>query len=72
MANNRTPLTGRPLEQPEPAPLRADALFDSDQPCIEHHAPFTGRVPCTGVLRCSLCRTEWDPGTGALLRVRQS
>lgn len=67
MASNRTPLTGRPLEQPVPAPLRVLAVFDRDQPCTEHHAPFTGRVPCTGALRCTLCLTSWDPDTGQLL-----
>jgi hypothetical protein len=68
MANNRTPLTGQPLEQPDPAPLRKFALYYRDEPCTEHHAPFTGSIPCTGVLQCSLCGSQWDPDTGKLLR----
>lgn len=67
--SNTTPLTGQPLRQPVPAPLRIGAVFDRDQPCTEHHAPYTGTIPCTGVLRCSLCGTEWDPETGELLRL---
>jgi hypothetical protein len=66
---NTTPLTGQPLEQPVPAPLRILAVFDKDQPCTEHHAPYTGTIPCTGDLRCSLCGTEWHPETGRLLRL---
>ena len=72
MSGNRTPLTGLPLEQPDPAPLRIRALFDADQPCTEHHAPYSGKIPCTGVLRCSLCETEWDPETGRLLPPRRT
>jgi hypothetical protein len=72
MSSNRTPLTGQPLEQPDPPPLRVLAVFDADQPCTEHHAPFTGRMPCTGVLRCSMCLTEWDPDTGRLLPPRRT
>lgn len=68
MSTNRTPLTGQPLEQPDPAPLRVNAIWDRDKPCTEHHAPYAGRIPCTGVLRCSLCLTEWDPVTGALIK----
>jgi hypothetical protein len=64
---NRTPLTGVPLEQPEPPPLRKFALYGRDHPCVEHHAHYTGTVPCTGVLRCTFCGTEWDPETGVLL-----
>ena len=67
MANNLTPLTGQPLEQPDPPPLRVWAAFDRDKPCTEHHAPYTGRIPCTGVLKCTLCFTEWNPLTGKLI-----
>lgn len=72
MNSNRTPLTGQPLEQPSPPPLRRFAMFDADQPCTGHHAPFTGRIPCTGVLWCSLCGTRWDPDTGRLLPPRRT
>jgi hypothetical protein len=68
MANNQTPLTGQPLEQPSPAPLRKWAMYYRDQPCTEHHAPFTGSLPCTGALQCTLCGTRWDPDTGKLIR----
>lgn len=62
--SNRTPLTGRLLQQPDPAPLRRFALYDSGQPCLDHHAPYTGSVSCTGVLQCTLCGTRWNPETG--------
>jgi len=54
------PLTGVQLEQPDPAPLRRFAIFDSDQSCVEHDPAYSGAVPCTGDLRCRLCGTAWD------------
>ena len=59
MSGNRTPF-GVPLELPTTAPLRVNAMFDRDQPCLDHQVAYTGAVPCTGVLRCSLCLTMWD------------
>lgn len=56
---NRTPF-GKPLELPEHPPLRVNAVFDSDAPCLDHSVAYTGSVPCTGVLRCSLCLSCWD------------
>jgi hypothetical protein len=35
-------------------------MFDSDKPCLDHQVAYTGSVPCTGVLRCSLCLSCWD------------
>lgn len=29
---------------------------------------YNGRVPCTGMLRCALCGTQWDPDTGRAYR----
>ncbi len=54
------PLTGIVLRQPDPAPLRTLAVFDRDQPCIDHAVAYTGSVPCTGALRCYICLTTWD------------
>jgi hypothetical protein len=59
MHSNRTPL-GKPLELPADAPLRVNAVFDSGAPCLDHQVAYTGSVPCTGVLRCSLCLCRWD------------
>jgi hypothetical protein len=67
VSGNRTPLTGRPLEQPDPAPLRVNAVWNSGQPCTEHQVAYSGGVPCTGALRCTLCLCLWEPGTGAFL-----
>ena len=53
-------MTGAPLEQPEPAPLRVFAAFDRDKPCTEHSTGYSGTVPCTGDYRCRLCGTVWD------------
>ena len=68
MANNMTPLTGLPLEQPSPSPKRIYALFDREGPCVNHHAPFRGAIPCTGVLQCTVCASQWEPDTGNLIR----
>lgn len=70
--SNRTPLTGLPLEQPDPAPRRIHVTWEMDYPCITHFAPYTGTIPCTGVLRCVYCGTEWDPDTGKLLPPRRT
>lgn len=66
MTCNRTPF-GIPLEMPSPSPLRVNAVFDSDMPCLEHQVAYTGNVPCTGVLQCSLCLSEWEPDDGRYL-----
>jgi hypothetical protein len=68
VSGNRTPLGGHPLEQPDPAPLRVFALYDADKPCTEHSVAYTGRIPCTGAVRCYICGTEWEPTTGRLLK----
>lgn len=31
------------------------------QACDHVHRPFTGRIPMTGVRRCSMCGLEFDP-----------
>jgi hypothetical protein len=68
---NRTPLTGVPLEQPDPDPLCVNALLPAhrNEPCVTHAVHFKGRMPCTGPLVCSMCGTEWNPDTGRLLAV---
>ena len=53
-------LTGAPLQQPDPAPLRVFAVFDKNDPCVQHSTGYEGEVPCTGDYRCSLCGTVWD------------
>jgi hypothetical protein len=60
MSGNRHGLTGAPLEQPSPPPLRTFAVFDKTHPCVEHLTGYEGAVPCTGDYRCSLCGTVWD------------
>ena len=60
MGNNRHPMTGAALQQPDPAPLRVWALADRDKPCTEHIAAYTGAIPCTGAYRCQACGTTWD------------
>jgi hypothetical protein len=67
VSGNRTPLGGLPLAQPDPAPLRVNAVFDPAGPCLEHQVAYTGQVPCTGLLRCALCLCTWNPATGAFL-----
>lgn len=57
---NRHGMTGAPLQQPDPEPLRRFAAFDSDQPCREHSTAYSGSMPCTGDYRCYLCGTVWD------------
>lgn len=59
MSGNRTPF-GKPLELPDVPPLRVNAMYDPDKPCLDHEVAYTGSVPCTGVLRCSLCLHRWD------------
>lgn len=57
---NAHPLTGKPLEQPDPPLRRAFAVFDADDPCTEHSGSYTGKIPCTGDYRCNLCGARWD------------
>jgi hypothetical protein len=45
VSGNRTPLGGLPLAQPDPAPLRVNAVFDPAGPCLEHQVAYTGQVP---------------------------
>jgi hypothetical protein len=59
MSGNRTPF-GRPIELPDITPLRVNAIFDSESPCLDHQLAYTGSIPCTGVLQCSLCLSRWD------------
>lgn len=72
MSNNRTPLTGQPLEQPDPAPHQIFVAWQNNEPCTKHSTAYTGTIPCTGVLRCAFCGTEWDPDTGKLLPPRRT
>jgi len=57
--NNRTPF-GKPLQMPQPPPLRAYAMYDAGDPCLDHSVAYTGSIPCTGVLRCHLCGCCWN------------
>ena len=66
MSNNRTPF-GTPLEMPVNPPLRVNVVFNSAEPCLDHATAYTGSIPCTGVLRCSLCGCRWDPDNGKYL-----
>lgn len=59
MSINKTPF-GVQLEMPTETLLRIHAVFDSDQPCLEHQVAYSGSVPCTGALVCYLCGGRWD------------
>jgi len=65
----RVPVTGAVMDAPYPVPRRVFALWDADQPCEHQAIAYTGTVPCTGAIRCSLCGTEWDPASGQVVFV---
>jgi hypothetical protein len=54
----KSPL-GVPLETPH------DGLDGCPNEC--EYTPYTGSIPCTGVLRCPYCGNEWCPKTGRYL-----
>lgn len=61
---NKHGMTGAPLQQPDPPPMRVNAVFDRDQPCTEHSTGYLGSRPCTGGYGCRICDTQWnDDGT---------
>lgn len=70
MANTHG-MTGAPLQQPDPSPLRIHAVFDRDQPCEVHSTGYTGSMPCTGDYACRLCGTAWDDNGNILGRKQQ-
>lgn len=42
--------------------LKVNALVPSERTkeCTQHHMAWSGRMPCTGVLRCTMCGTRAD------------
>ena len=44
---------------------KRNALYPDirDQWCEHDHAPYRGKTPCTGPLKCSMCDLLLDPDT---------
>lgn len=65
------PLNGKPLEHPNPSPLRRYAAYAPGLACLAHQVAYSGNLPCTGDLACRLCGTAWDDA-GLIVHVPQS
>ena len=40
-------------------PKKVNALLRSerDNECVNHHFAYNGKMPCTGLLKCTMCNT---------------
>lgn len=56
--------TKQPFVHNEPPPLRHLAAVGSDQPCTDHNVRFSGSMPCTGDMVCTVCGTMFHRDTG--------